>query len=178
MSRAELLTGRILSAREDPSDQRERPNVNRAVARIGWRPCRPVVIFLGLSLLAASGCRQLMDPKEAKAKKPGPKQLSVADVLGAYNKDAAAFKSRYRDSQILVRSPVYDVGKDKDGGWVNLGSGDDRLRCEFPAYRVPDLAGLARGQEIAVLGVCRISDTGLKLTECTVIRAVQYVPKN
>ena len=37
-----LLTPKIVKFLTKSSDQRERIEDNRAVARIGWRPCRPV----------------------------------------------------------------------------------------------------------------------------------------
>ena len=37
-----LLTPKIVKFLTKSSDQRERIEVNRAVARIGWRPCRPL----------------------------------------------------------------------------------------------------------------------------------------
>ena len=43
---AVLLIPKIVKFLTKFSDQRERIEDNRAVARIGWRPCRPVFISL------------------------------------------------------------------------------------------------------------------------------------
>jgi hypothetical protein len=53
-----LLTRKIVEFFTMFSDQRERVETNRAAARIGWRPCRPVfyrlswLVFLGALVLA------------------------------------------------------------------------------------------------------------------------------
>jgi len=48
------------------SDQRERIEANRAVARIGWRPCRPVSHqVIGLKLTAINGKAVLAVAKSA-----------------------------------------------------------------------------------------------------------------
>jgi hypothetical protein len=56
-----LLTCRILFSCDDSSDQRERARVNRAAARIGWRPCRlmQMAALCGLLSLSTASGQQL-----------------------------------------------------------------------------------------------------------------------
>ena len=58
--RSARLTSIIVKFLTRISDQRERANTVRAVARIGWRPCRPV--YLAALLVVVCGCNRGASP--------------------------------------------------------------------------------------------------------------------
>ena len=67
-----LLTVKVLFFCANLSDQRERATVIRAVARFGWRPCRPAIVFVKFVILFCSWRRDVVARSEIKRRDADP----------------------------------------------------------------------------------------------------------
>lgn len=99
----------------------------------------------------------------------GFKEFNVKSLFSAFRENKIALEKEHGDSRIKVTGTVREFEIQGSGYGVYLGNNRDKLKCFFNKETIETLSALKVGDEVELVGVLRVHNDGLNLTDCNVV---------
>lgn len=97
------------------------------------------------------------------------KEFNVDSLFSAFRENKIALEKEHGDSRIKVIGTVREFEIHGSGYGVYLGNSRDKLKCFFNKETIETLSALKVGDEVELVGVLRVHNDELNLTDCNVI---------
>ncbi len=111
-------------------------------------------------------------PKPIKKPEPVAEELTVDELIEAYEQDAPAADARFLDKRLMVTGVValIDVKETLDTHYVRLAGAEGDIsrsvKCLFDKKHAPDLSQLEKGQTATVQGKFNGSLIAIRMIDC------------